>query len=209
MYINKDTNEYPVNEAQIRALYPSTTFARPFNPGEPFAWVFPTPLPEYDPITQDVREIAPVLTALGTYEQSWEVYALSTEQAQDNLDAAVEHARTVALTRINDAYSERTRVLSTGYPPEERESWPVQVQESQIILSGDTETATPWVDSAAAAREITREAMANLIAAQDSAYRTYHGALSGIRQRLRDEINAVPGDVASDIDVLNDINWPE
>lgn len=91
MWIDTSTNAYPLSEADIRALLPDTSFAQPFNPPEPYVWVFPTPRPAHDTVTHAVREIAPELVE-GNYEQRWEVYALSEEQAAANL-AAFKRAR--------------------------------------------------------------------------------------------------------------------
>ena len=91
MWINTSTNAYPLTENDIRALWPNTSFAQPFNPGEPYVWVFPTPAPAHDVVTHAVREIAPELVE-GNYEQRWEVVELPEEQAAANL-AAFNQAR--------------------------------------------------------------------------------------------------------------------
>lgn len=87
MWINTETNAYPLYENDIRALMPNTSFAQPFSPPEPYAWVAPTPRPAHDTVTEGVREIAPELVE-GVYEQRWEVYALSEEQSAANLEAS-------------------------------------------------------------------------------------------------------------------------
>lgn len=85
MWINTITKDYPVTEADIRAQLENTSFANPFTPPAPFAWVAPTPAPAHDPITQGVREIAPELN--GVWQQRWQVYQLSADQALASLDA--------------------------------------------------------------------------------------------------------------------------
>lgn len=120
----------------------------------------------------------------------------------------VAQAREQAYARINAEYASRTAQLAAGYPPTEQQSWPIQIQEAKIVLSGDTETPTPWIDAAAATREVTRTDLATLISNQDTAYRQYHGTLTGIRQKLRDQIDAVPVEMSS-IDILAGVNWPE
>lgn len=73
-YINTETNQYPVSEADIRAANPNTSFSSPFQAPEPYAVVFIAPVPTVDnPILQFAREIAPVLTSKGHYEQAFEV----------------------------------------------------------------------------------------------------------------------------------------
>lgn len=82
-YINTQTNQYPVSEQEIRNEYPNTSFCIPFNPPADYVWVFPSPTPDYDPITQMVREIAPELIA-DKYYQKFEVIDLSAEQIATN-----------------------------------------------------------------------------------------------------------------------------
>lgn len=86
-YINKLTGDYPVSEAQIRLSYPNTSFPVPFVAPEGYALVFPTPQPEFNPVTQRVQETTPMLTAKGHYEQQWEVQELFSTQAEK--DAAI------------------------------------------------------------------------------------------------------------------------
>lgn len=206
-YLHTQTLERPLTERQVRASFPNITFAHPFDPPEPYAEYQQTPTPEYDLITHGVREIDPVEQD-GAWVQQWEVYELDPDQVEENIAAAISEARASAHARINDAYTARTQVLAGDYPENEQKSWPVQIQEANTVLSGGAEP-TPWIDNAAAARGITRESLANLIKAQDTVYRQYHGALTGTRQALRDQIDAVPdGDPAS-IDALNAIQWPE
>lgn len=208
-YINTDTLEYPVTEREViaRTLPPNTTPARPFVAPEPFAWVFSTPQPEFDPITQGARTTEPTLTGKGTWELPWEVYALDPETAAENLARAIDAARAAAHDRITSAYAARTAVLAAGYPEDEQKSWPIQVQEANAILAGSSDQ-TPWIDAAAGTRGITRQALAHLIKAQDTAYRQFHGTLTGTRQMLRDMIDNVPAGPEA-IDTLNGINWPE
>ena len=101
-------------------------------------------------------------------------------------DALLERSKQDALDRLNDIYMSCVAVLEADYPPSERESWHVQVDEARRLQNGDEDT--PWIDAAASGRGITREELANLILQQDSYYRAMHGALTGKRQALRDQI---------------------
>lgn len=93
MYINTDTNQYPVSESEIRAAHPNTSFPQPFTPPEGYAWVFPAPPPAYDPVTHAVREIAPTLTVKGNWEQRWEVVALDPATVAANQAAKAEQIK--------------------------------------------------------------------------------------------------------------------
>ena len=55
--IKLSTKEYPVSVEEFKRRFPDTS----------------SPKPAYDEKTQIVKEIAPVLTHKGTYEQRWEV----------------------------------------------------------------------------------------------------------------------------------------
>jgi hypothetical protein len=73
-YINTTTKQYPVSEQDIRNQYPNTSFPVPFQAPEEFAVVFLAPTPTVEnPILQTTREIAPVLTDKGHYEQAYEI----------------------------------------------------------------------------------------------------------------------------------------
>lgn len=83
MYINTDTNQYPVSESEIRAAHPNTSFPQPFTPPDGYAWVFPAPQPTFDAVIRIVREVAPELTSKGTWEQRWEVAPRFAEYTDD------------------------------------------------------------------------------------------------------------------------------
>jgi len=83
-YINTTTNQYPVSENEIRATYPNTSFSVPFQAPEPYVGVFPAPTPMFDHISQSIREVTPILTNKGHWEQVWEVASLSVEQIAIN-----------------------------------------------------------------------------------------------------------------------------
>lgn len=89
-YLNTETNQYPITEADIRAANPNTSFPTPFAAPEVYAPVFAAPPPSYDTITHTIQELAPVLTDKGHYEQAWEVVALPEEVAADNIAARAE-----------------------------------------------------------------------------------------------------------------------
>ena len=72
--IKLDTLEYPVSVEEFKRRFPNTSFPVQI-PFEDFGYavVFPTPQPAHDATAQKVREIAPVLTHKGTYEQRWTI----------------------------------------------------------------------------------------------------------------------------------------
>ena len=111
-------------------------------------------------------------------------------------------------TALTAEYERRMQAIAAGYPPSERESWPVQTSEAYALLD-DSTVSTPWIDAAASARDLDRLEFAQRIVAKDAQYRVYSGTLSGVRQRIEDQIDAAGDDQAAlqAIDVTQ--GWPE
>jgi hypothetical protein len=74
MYINTQTLTQH-SEQDIRRLNPNTSYPFPFPTPTGYEVVFTTPQPTLDAATQAAREVTPVLTSKGTWEQAWEVVA--------------------------------------------------------------------------------------------------------------------------------------
>lgn len=148
-------------------------------------------------------------TAQGGHTRIWQgewVQVLDADVPTAAAPAVVSaHALRLALTA---EYEQRMQAIAAGYPPSERESWPAQTQESKALLA-DANAATPWIDAAATARNIDRIELAQRIVAKDAMYRVISGTLSGVRQRIEDQIDAAGDDQAAlqVIDVT--AGWPE
>lgn len=99
-------------------------------------------------------------------------------------------------TALTTEYERRMQAIAAGYPPSERESWPVQTEEAKALLADPT-APTPWIDAAATARGLDRLELAHRIAAKNAQYRAVSGTLSGIRQRIEDQIDAAGDDQAA------------
>lgn len=147
MYINTQTNQYPVSEGEIRAEFPSTSFPTPFKAPEGFAVVFITPQPTVDTITQGVREITPVQVN-GNWQQAWEIYALDAEtvainqaKAKADLVAQYDHALAKHLDTVAQSkrYDNRTTcALRAGY------AGPFQAEGQAFATWMDTCNATAY-----------------------------------------------------------------
>lgn len=109
-----------------------------------------------------------------------------------------------AHARINSAYEMAVNNLTAGYPPNEISSWPKQEAEARAYLADPT-TIAPWLINAAAARGIDAGDLATLIVGNADALAPLHGALTGKRQKLRDQIDALGPDPA--LDVMDQIVW--
>lgn len=118
-------------------------------------------------------------------------------------EAILEQAKLSKIDFLDKLYTSCTVLLESTYPESERASWGIQSQEA-FLFNQDPENSTPWLDSAAESREVTREEMADLISAMDAQYRTKHGKLTGARQLLRNKIHA-----AVDMEELQEIDIQE
>lgn len=109
-----------------------------------------------------------------------------------------------AHARINRAYEIAVNALTAGYPENEIASWPKQEAEARAWLA-EGSALTPWIDSAATARGISKPDFVNLIITNANALAPLHGALSGKRQYLRDQIDALGNNPTAE--QLNTIQW--
>ena len=110
-------------------------------------------------------------------------------------------------TALTAEYERRMQAIAANYPPSERESWQVQTEEAKTLLA-DPAAPTPWVDAAASARGLGRVELAQRIVTKDAQYRIISGTLSGVRQRIEDQID----EAGEDQEALRLINvnqgWP-
>lgn len=129
----------------------------------------------------------------GPYIDSWTYPAPEPTQAE--LDAAILAVSAIfgigeAHSRINLAYENAVYELTVSYPQAEIDSWPRQETEARALLADETANV-PWLKGAAAARGINIPNFAALVIRKADALAPLHGALTGKRQRLRDEIDAL------------------
>ncbi|WP_010465725.1 hypothetical protein [Acidovorax radicis] len=198
-FIDTASGEYPVTLAQIRAAHPLTVFPEPFNEAfAVFAPVAAVAQPEHNAATHKAVELQPV-EASGGWAQAWMVVPLAADD--------IAQVRAGLLAALNAEYERRMQVIAGGYPLSERESWHVQTAEARALIA-DVHALTPWINGAAAARQIDRLVLAQRIAAKDDQYRAIHGALTGARQRIEDQIDTAGEDAQALqlIDVL--AGWP-
>lgn len=107
----RETSEYPIYQDQVDHRIRSITSCQAEIPYGEFGYdeVFPAPAPAFDPITHYAREIDPVLTQLGTYQQAWEIVALDAETIAAN--QAAKKVQDIAATR-----SSAQQIILAKYP---------------------------------------------------------------------------------------------
>lgn len=109
-----------------------------------------------------------------------------------------------AFNRINAAYQSAVNAMTAGYPEDEVKSWSKQETEARAWLL-DQSVATPWINAAAAARGITKADLVDRIIVKANLFAPLHGELTGKRQRLSDQIEAL-GDSPTP-EQLDAIRW--
>jgi len=89
--IKIDTNEYPISDQDFKSRFPNTAFPNQIDyQNYGYAVVFPAPQPT-TAYNQSVREIAPVLTDKGWYEQQWEVVNFSETMTPEDYQLFIEN----------------------------------------------------------------------------------------------------------------------
>jgi len=109
--------------------------------------------------------------------------------------------KAAAHDRINAMYEATISSLTAGYPENEIASWPKQEAEARAWLA-DSSAPTPWMSAAAYTRGIPVVTMRGLILEKANAFASVHGQLTGKRQRLRDEIDALVNPTQEQLDAI-------
>jgi hypothetical protein len=119
-----------------------------------------------------------------------DLWTAAAPPPSSSLPPASTTLKTAALARINTAYQDAMNAIMADYPEDEVKSWPKQEAEARAWLMS-ANAATPWIDGAAASRGITKAGLVDKILANAALFAPLHGALTGKRQKLRDQIIAL------------------
>lgn len=118
-------------------------------------------------------------------------------------EPSLEHLREQQLMLVNAGFERAVSELTAGYPATERLTWPVQQAEA-LAWSTDPSAVTPYLDGIATARGISLEEMRQKALAQVRSFLEVTQQLIGVRQGLRDRIDAAVSEEA-----VKAIVWPE
>lgn len=91
---------------------------------------------------------------------------------------------------VDAEYKRQMGIITAKFPEEERSSWYIQAAQAQAVISG-ADTPTPWIDACAQTRGMSREELAQRIAALDAQFQGMHGFLTGVRQRHEEAIGSI------------------
>lgn len=115
----------------------------------------------------------------------------------------IDAARALKQQQIMAAFAAKVSAITAGYPQDEQMTWPIQRSEA-LAWQADSGAPTPFCDGIAAARGMERLAFMPLVVAQAQAFQSTVCVLLGVRQSLRDAIDA-----ASTVSAVAAIEWPD
>lgn len=142
------------------------------------------------------------ITEFQSFVDSWK--AAAPGQVASLAGSSSDQMKAVAVARINTAYQFAVRELTAAYPEEEVKSWALQEAEAKAWLS-NPQAHTPWLDSAADARSMSKADLAAKITTKAAAFAQAHGQLTGKRHRLQEMITALSDFPAQQ--QWDDIKW--
>lgn len=119
--------------------------------------------------------------------QEWIAQGNTPEPAYTETEL-VAHARTKAVSRVNQGFENDTKVISSAYPELEKLTWDSQEREARDWFVDNT-VATPLLDSILLTRtNLDKATLVDRIITKADSYKSSIGNLIGKRQLLEDTI---------------------
>lgn len=119
--INTNTNEYPIEETQLRADFPDLPIpltAEDLPSGYEEVLPFPPPMSNN---FQNCEELAPVRNGAGKFQQQWRVWDMTPEEAEAKTTDMWEKIKAFIAEGLSN--SEHTQDLNNNLTPEKRKEW--------------------------------------------------------------------------------------
>lgn len=110
---------------------------------------------------------------------------INPETFEYSEDINLEVEKNVTYDMINLVYRLHIDKLTAGFDRREIDTWPIQIEEARLFLSGSSEE-TPLIDSLASRRYIDKTVLAKRILGHNHVYRVKSGMITGDRQYLED-----------------------
>lgn len=103
IYIDTINNRYPLTLSQIREENPLTSFSNDFSGNLRYKVVLPSALPNYNRLTQYLKEGVPILTGTN-YTQRWEVKDFTPDELAERTQSLIVEFQVEAQSRL-DAFA--------------------------------------------------------------------------------------------------------
>lgn len=112
------------------------------------------------------------------------------------------------LAQINASYETLAQLVVVGVPPSEVQSWSKQEAEARALQENpDAEAIT--LRALAEARSIPLDILCKKVIEKADAYSAHIGSITGIRQRLEDQLNVIDLSADNAPKLIEGIKWPE
>lgn len=115
---------------------------------------------------------------------------------------ALNTAKLAAYSRNNSAYDRANSEVTKNYPQSEKDTWPTQDREIKAYQANPTGALTPWIDTAALHRGISRELYIEKTLAKITQFEQVSAYLTGRRQGFEDQIKAATDAASVDLMVF-------
>lgn len=102
----------------------------------------------------------------------------------------VADAKKAAIASNNAAYNAATRSITADYPQLEKDTWPTQDKEIKAYQANPETALTPWIDTAAAVRGLSRADYISRTVTKVALFEQASAYLTGLRQKYEDQIKA-------------------
>ncbi len=110
------------------------------------------------------------------------------------------------LTEINSAYTTEAEKIRINVPEDEIKTWDIQKLEAQA-WELDSTVETPFCTGLAEAREMDREVLLNKVLTKVYNYQTVMAGLTGKRQKLEDQLDAITEDTEENRAIIEAMTW--
>lgn len=161
--------------------------------------------------TSDAQDQVFVNTDKGFLTVPWPSNTWHGDEIQAWIDAGnsiqeppqpdIEQVREDKRAEINTAYKQDMKMILTQYPDAETLSFDKQETQARA-WNADNSVATPYIDAMLAERPLDKQELVNRIIQKSDQFSAAHGAATGKRQRLEDDIDA-----ATTLQELEAITW--
>lgn len=118
-------------------------------------------------------------------------------------ELALENSKRQKLSEINEKAKNSVAHIRNAYPQFEIDTWTEQKDEA-LAYQNDTSSETPMLLGIAEARGLSVAELVLRVLAKVESYRDAVSRVTGIRQRLEDEVQG-----AATISQVESIDWPE
>lgn len=122
------------------------------------------------------------------------------------LNQPFEELKANKLTEINNSYTTEANVVRATTPEDEVLTWDIQKLEAQAWELDNT-VATPFCTTLAEAREMDREVLLNKVLEKVYGYQTLMAGLTGKRQKIEDQLDAIIDDTEENRAIIEGLSW--